>query len=196
MAAQSPASFTVGADLAANRFPTNVLFAGKPAPTMGCAHLTKDGKDANLSWKNLRTGRCLETNQPYLITTVTLDRRPLFDDWYIGRMLVTELKNATEKNYAETLAWVVMPDHLHWLMIPGAEALDAVIRRIKSRSAIAANRHMGTNGPVWQHGYYDHALRKTEDIRTVARYLIANPLRAGLVKHIGDYPLWDTRWLL
>jgi REP element-mobilizing transposase RayT len=146
--------------------------------------------------RNLRTGRYLETNQPYLITTVTLDRRPLFDDWHIGRMLVTELKNATEKNYAETLAWVVMPDHLHWLMIPGAEALDAVIRRIKSRSAIAANRHMGTNGPVWQHGYYDHALRKTEDIRTVARYLIANPLRAGLVKHIGDYPLWDTRWLL
>ena len=48
--------------------------------------------------RNLRTGRCLETNQPYLITTVTLDRRPLFDDWHIGRMLVTELKNATEKN--------------------------------------------------------------------------------------------------
>lgn len=146
--------------------------------------------------RNLRTARCLETNRPYLITTVTLDRRHLFDDWHIGRLVVAELKNATEENYAETLAWVVMPDHLHWLMIPGAESLDEVIRRIKSRSAIAVNRHMGTSGPLWQHGYHDHALRKTEDIRAMARYLIANRLLAGLVKHIGEYPLWDTKWLL
>ena len=111
-------------------------------------------------------------------------------------MLVIELKDATENGYAETLAWVVMPDHLHWLMIPGSEPLDAVMRRIKSRSAIAVNRRLGTTGPLWQQGYHDHALRKTEDIRAVARYLIANPLRAGLVKHIGDYPLWDAAWLL
>lgn len=146
--------------------------------------------------RNLRTGRQMESGRPYLITTVTRDRRPLFADWRMGRLLVTELKTATEKNYAETLAWVVMPDHLHWLMIPDTEPLDAVIRRIKSRSTIAVNRHMGTTGPMWQHGYHDHAVRKTEDIRAIARYLIANPLRAGLIKHIGDYPLWDTRWLL
>jgi hypothetical protein len=38
MAAQSPASFTAGAALAANRFPTNVLFAGKPAPARVVQH--------------------------------------------------------------------------------------------------------------------------------------------------------------
>jgi putative transposase len=146
--------------------------------------------------ENLRTGRCLEADRPYLITTVTRESHPVFGDWRIGRLLATELKDATESRYAETLAWVIMPDHLHWLMIPGSEPLEAVMCRIKSRSAIAVNRQMGTTGPLWQHGYHDHALRKTEDIRAVARYLIANPLRAGLVKHIGDYPLWDTIWLL
>jgi putative transposase len=146
--------------------------------------------------RNLRAGRCLETNRPYLITTVTLDRHPLFTDWRMGRLLVHELKVATENHYVDTLAWVIMPDHLHWLMVPESEPLDAMIRRIKSRSAIAVNRHMGTSGPLWQHGYHDHALRKTEDIRAIARYLIANPLRSGLVKRIGDYPLWDTKWLL
>jgi hypothetical protein len=29
----------------------------------------------------------------------------------------------------------------------------------------------------------------------MARYIIANPLRAGLVDRIGDYPLWDAMWL-
>ena len=31
--------------------------------------------------------------------------------------------------------------------------------------------------------------------RAAARYIVANPLRAGLVKQIGDYPLWDAIWL-
>jgi hypothetical protein len=33
------------------------------------------------------------------------------------------------------------------------------------------------------------------DLQSVARYIVANPLRAGLVKHLGDYPLWDAIWL-
>ena len=32
-------------------------------------------------------------------------------------------------------------------------------------------------------------------MKTMARYIIANPLRAGLVEHIGQYPLWDAIWL-
>ncbi len=144
---------------------------------------------------DLRKGRFSEADMPYLITTVTRDRRPLFNDWRIGRLLVAELRMATENRYVETLAWVVMPDHLHWLLAPGSEPLDAVIRRIKSRSASAINRHMGATGPLWQKGYHDHALRKDEDVRTVARYIIANPLRAGIVSRIGDYPLWDAVWL-
>ena len=145
--------------------------------------------------RDLRKGRVLEHGRPYLITTVIRDRRPVFCDWRIGRLLVAELRNVTENRYAETLAWVIMPDHLHWLMTPGSESLDAVVRRIKSRSAIVINQQKGTTGPLWQTGYHDHALRQSEDIRKVARYIIANPLRAGLVTHIGDYPLWDATWL-
>ena len=37
--------------------------------------------------------------------------------------------------------------------------------------------------------------RLYEDVRAVARYIIANPLRAGLCERIGDYPLWDAAWL-
>ena len=46
-----------------------------------------------------------------------------------------------------------------------------------------------------QDGYHDHALRQEEDLRAVARYIIANPVRAGLVERIGDYPHWDAAWL-
>ena len=38
-------------------------------------------------------------------------------------------------------------------------------------------------------------LRKEEDILEIARYIVANPLRAGLVKKLNDYPLWDAIWV-
>lgn len=54
---------------------------------------------------------------------------------------------------------------------------------------------LGRNGPVWQRTYHDHALRREEDLRAAARYVVANPLRAGLAEGIGDYPFWDAAWL-
>lgn len=89
-----------------------------------------------------------------------------------------------------------MPDHLHWLFqLNERETLSATIKRLKARSSLSIGRHVELGSPVWQRGFYDHAIRRDEDILAVARYIVANPLRAGLVEHIGDYPLWDAIWL-
>ncbi|ELQ10491.1 hypothetical protein A986_22350 [Pseudomonas fluorescens BRIP34879] len=41
----------------------------------------------------------------------------------------------------------------------------------------------------------DQAQRQQDDLVKTARHVVANPLRAGLVDRIGDYPLWDAVWL-
>ncbi|BAU72594.1 Transposase [Metapseudomonas furukawaii] len=51
------------------------------------------------------------------------------------------------------------------------------------------------SGRLWQKGFHDHALRSDEDVKTVARYVVANPLRAGLVERLADYPFWNAIWL-
>ena len=95
-----------------------------------------------------------------------------------------------------SLAWVVMPDHVHWLFQLGEYMdLSAAIKRFKARSARRVNDYLHRQGALWQKSFYDHALRKDEDVQGVARYIVANPLRAGLVEHVGDYPLWDAIWL-
>ena len=43
--------------------------------------------------------------------------------------------------------------------------------------------------------FHDHALRANEDLRQAARYVIANPIRAGLVRRVGDYPFWNAIWV-
>ena len=69
------------------------------------------------------------------------------------------------------------------------------MQRIKGRSAISINRVLGNQGQLWQKGFHDRAIRKEEDLQAIARYVVANPLRACLVDKIGDYPLWDAIWL-
>jgi REP element-mobilizing transposase RayT len=88
-----------------------------------------------------------------------------------------------------------MPDHLHLLIQLGTNPLDRVINGLKSYSARVLNRNIGRTGRFWDHGFHDHALRKEEDLVDVARYIVANPLRAGLVRRCGDYPFWDAVWL-
>jgi len=149
-----------------------------------------------MSYDGLRKGRHSLHHQVYCITTVTHHRRPLFTDITTARLLVRELRRLHEQGDAVSLAWVVMPDHLHWLIqLHECWPLFKVVKTLKARSAITINHHLCQQGSLWQRAYYDHAVRKDEDIRQFARYIVANPLRAGLVQDIGDYPHWDCIWM-
>lgn len=143
----------------------------------------------------LRTGRVSEPGRTYLLTTTVFERQPLFSDFILGRLLVAELRAADAQGWVSSLAWVVMPDHLHWLVQLQTCSLDELMRRIKSNSARQINRRLGRAGPLWHDGFHDRAMRKDQDLQVAARYIVANPLRAGLVKRVGDYPLWDAIWL-
>lgn len=144
---------------------------------------------------SLRVGRFSETQRIYLLTATTENREMLFSDFTVGRLVVAELKTAQQEGLVESLAWVLMPDHLHWLIALQQGSLSELMRRIKGRSAKRINTLSGRQGKLWQDGFHDRALRREEDVLPAARYIVANPLRAGLVNRVGDYPLWDSVWL-
>ncbi|WP_212631410.1 transposase [Pseudomonas sp. KB-10] len=144
---------------------------------------------------SLRAGRFSETQRIYLLTATTENRETLFSNFTVGRLVVAELKTAQQEGLAESLAWVLMPDHLHWLIALEQGSISDLMRRIKGRSAKRINTVSGRHGKLWQDGFHDRALRREEDVLPAARYIVANPLRAGLVSRVGDYPLWDSVWL-
>ena len=47
---------------------------------------------------------------------------------------------------------------------------------------------LGRSGPMWQDSFHDHGIRQIEDFDGMARYVFANPERAGLCDDDGDYP--------
>ena len=144
---------------------------------------------------DLRKGRISEPGRAYLVTFVVRDRRPIFQDFHLARRVVAELRAADQAGLSRTLCFVVMPDHCHWLVSLENGTLSNAIGRVKARSTKSINRFCAQAGPLWQTGFHDHAVRKEEDLRDLARYVVANPMRAGLVERIGDYPLWDAMWL-
>lgn len=50
-------------------------------------------------------------------------------------------------------------------------------------------KHSGHRNALWQAGYFDRILRENDATEAVVRYIVANPLRAGLVTDIRDYAL-------
>jgi REP element-mobilizing transposase RayT len=145
---------------------------------------------------DLHKGRISLAYNAYFVTTVTHNRIPYFNDFYCARLLVTEMRKLHEKNQIESMAWVIMPDHLHWLFqLQESQSLSQIVQLLKGRSAHKINHYLQRQGSIWDRAFHDHALRKDEDIKNIARYIVANPLRAKLVKTLNDYPMWDAAWL-
>jgi putative transposase len=88
------------------------------------------------------------------------------------------------------LAYCFMPDHAHLLVEGTTDCADARVfmASAKKRSGIAYARR--AHEPLWQEGYHDRVLRPSDDPRALARYMLNNPVRAGLAVSPLEYPFW------
>jgi putative transposase len=86
------------------------------------------------------------------------------------------------------IAYCFMPDHLHLLIEAQAEDSDGreFINRAKQFSGYYFKQKTAT--PLWQRYGFEHVLRSDEATLGVARYILENPVRAGLVARVEDYP--------
>lgn len=143
----------------------------------------------NKGYQSLRKGRYSESGFVYHVTIATKNRRRVFQDFYSARMFIQIIRSDDICRLSDTLAFVVMPDHIHWLFSLKEGVLSSFVQRAKSFFTKAYGE------AIWQDGFYDHAIRSDESLINVARYIVANPIRAGLVKSVRDYPHWDSVWL-
>ena len=140
----------------------------------------------------LRKGRCSLPGQIYLLTTVTADRIPYFLDLRLARTTCRLMIEPKAWGDACLLCWVLMPDHWHGLIELGEhDDLSLVMNRFKSLASKQPGQGQ-RNTLTWARGFHDHALRHDEDVHAAADYIIANPVRAGLVEHVNDYPYWHS----
>ncbi|MDJ0938275.1 MAG: transposase [Woeseiaceae bacterium] len=145
--------------------------------------------------RTLRKGRYSRPGLHYFLTTSVAKRRRIFIRHEYASVVLDSIRWLHRTRRLTVDAAVVMPDHVHLAGQLGERSLSRVMHSLKSYTA---NRlaHLGVAAPIWQPGFHDHALRDDEDYSVRIRYLIDNPVRAGLVERIEDYPyvILPTWW--
>jgi putative transposase len=103
-------------------------------------------------------------------------------------MLLETLRECVETFGFDVLAYSVMPEHFHVVLEGRTDTSDLVrcVHSLKQRTGFAFRRD--TQQPLWQRGWFDHVLRSHEDTLDVCRYVLANPVRAGLAASPGAWP--------
>ncbi len=149
-----------------------------------------------MSSPQLQRGRRPGVGNAYSVTTVCRRHPNVLTSPDNVEALRTIIGNMEATGCIASLAWVAMPDQLHWLFQLRSGSLASCMQRLKGRSSLLINRNGPSVGPVWQPGYHGHAVRSPASLRLLALYLLANPVRAGLADRVGLYPHAWCRWSL
>ena len=135
--------------------------------------------------------------QRYSLTFCTKDRKKRFVSKDAVDLVLAQISRAATEQAFAILAYCFMPDHVHLLVEGRAEHSDCrqFIARAKQYSGFYFSKAF--HEPLWQRYSFEHIVRDSEKSTTVARYILQNPLRAGLVANISDYPfVGSLEWSL
>jgi putative transposase len=128
----------------------------------------------------------------YFLTFCVHERRPVFHDPSAVQLVLDQIRFTSIEQGVENSAYCFMPDHFHMLVTATADSTD--LRKFATLTKQRSGWRFGRRGAgrLWQPGYYDRVLREEEATPAVVRYIVENPVRAGIVKSPGDYPHWGS----
>lgn len=144
--------------------------------------------------KTIRLGREIyqKEGQPFSITICTYNKISLSNKF--KELIFRSAIEGDLSRKSDLMAVCVMPDHVHLLLAPVGENLVDLIGRWKSYTTHLIRLQRGI-GRLWQRSFYDHGLRKDEDLIRVAEYFVSNPVRKGLVHGWRKYPYSWYKWM-
>ena len=124
----------------------------------------------------------------YFLTYCTDQRHEAFVEADCVEVVSTQILRAAADEQFALVAYCYMPDHLHLLINGEQENSDcrAFIKRSKQFSGFYYQKAFGRR--LWQRYGYEHVLRGDEALLSVARYILENPVRAGIAKSVSTYP--------
>ena len=92
------------------------------------------------------------------------------------------------ENKYHLTAWVLMPNHIHFLCTPFEDVeISKIAHSIKSYTAHEANKLLNRQGQFWQHEPFDRYIRNQKHFANVIKYIENNPVKAGLCETPEDW---------
>lgn len=169
-------------------------------------HWHPEGKCIFLTWRlygslpvgflrGLRLKAQLKPAEEFRLAEKLLDRPAQGPLWLknpsiANAMVEMLLYRAFELRRFDLHAYSVMANHIHVLLKPFAQ-MRLVTRELKGASARTLNAILNRTGQFWQSESFDHWVRNEGQFVRVKNYIECNPVKAGLVANIEDWP-WSS----
>jgi len=137
----------------------------------------------------------------YSIVTNTKNRISWFSNPDFANEVIDAIYFYRERYCFKLLTFVVMPDHLHLLIIPSDEkSVSEIMKEIKRTSSIMINKRLKRKGPFWQEGYFEDILEGSKMVTSKLDYIHRNPVKAGLCEIPEEFEFssanekWEKDW--
>ncbi|MBI2095064.1 MAG: transposase [Candidatus Omnitrophica bacterium] len=132
--------------------------------------------------------RYFEEGFVYFVTTATKERKQIFCDRKLCRILLVTVEYFKMIFDYQIYGFCIMPDHVH-LIIKPTERFDLsfVMKMIKGSFARKVNKLRDQKGALWQARYYDEVIRDQKQLWRQVEYVHQNPVVAGIVTQPAEY---------
>ena len=131
--------------------------------------------------------RLLTTDRNFFVTAnLRRAQAPLADDEF--PLVAAAIDESRRRLRFLLCGYVLMPDHWHALIGVGYPlTISRVMQSIKWISSRGLNARRGTQGPVWQHQFWDRFVRHQKEFAARFDYMHLNPVRKGLAGQPEDW---------
>lgn len=113
-----------------------------------------------------------------------IERRKIFQDDTDREDFVGRLGDVLRETATPCLAWALIPNHFHLLLVTGAVAVATVMHRLLTGYAVNYNRRHHRHGHLFQNRYKSILCQEEPYLLELVRYIHLNPLRAQIVTHL------------
>jgi putative transposase len=138
-----------------------------------------------------RLRRVVFAGLPHHVTQRGNRREQVFFSEADCNAYVLWLRDYTDQHAVEVLAYCLMPNHVHLVLVPEAKhGLEQALRPLHMRYAQHVNRNRNWHGHLWQGRFFSSALDDRHAYAAI-RYVERNPVRAGITDVAARYP-WSS----
>jgi REP-associated tyrosine transposase len=126
------------------------------------------------------------TSITYFVTLCVNGRRPV--------LATPEVFESVQRTIGDLKHWeiqagVIMPDHIHFVIAPMKDR-ELPVGDFATGFKRLFRKELGKQEFEWKRGCFDRLLRSSESDQQKWAYLEQNPVRAGLVKRVQDWPFY------
>jgi putative transposase len=138
---------------------------------------------------NYRRNKPGNPDDCFFLTMVTASRAPWIAELQSYDLLLSEMKRLAHLLRFRFKAWVILPEHLHWLLQPKENDYSDIVSAFK-RGAGAELKRIGVlarGGKMWQHRFWEETIRNDQHYARCVEYIHYNPVKHGLVSSPGAW---------